>query len=254
MRFSLGRRTAGQAMAGFGTPGGWQRSSSGRYTLDASCGAVRLLGYLNEARMGSYQAALAFPGTNIAATRENRYKYGFGLNWEQEITRNVGVFSRLGWNDGHQEGWMFTDINYTASAGVSIKGGGWHRADDIFGLAGVISGASHAQQEFLAAGGTGILDGDGALSYGIESVLETYYDCKLWENPTSQWTTSLSPTPPLTELADRSMPSARESTWSSEELINSLRLMWTQPASGSDLALPKIGFGRANNAVCGLAP
>ncbi len=74
---------------------------------------------------------------------------------------------------------MFTDINYSASLGMSLKGEAWHRPDDTFGLAGVMSGISRVNQEFLAAGGTGILDGDGALNYSGEKVAEMYYDAKL---------------------------------------------------------------------------
>ncbi|MGA2654272.1 MAG: carbohydrate porin [Terracidiphilus sp.] len=150
-----------------------------RYSTHAHPGAVRLLGYVNQANMGSYQAALSAPGTNIDLTHATRHTSGVGLNIEQEITKNIGVFSRLGWNDGHNEAWMFTDVNHTGSMGVSIKGGSWHRPDDTIGVAGVVSGISKINQEFLAAGGTGILDGDGRLQYAKEKVLETYYDCKL---------------------------------------------------------------------------
>ena len=59
---------------------------------------------------------------DISAARAYRYKYGFGLNWEQEMAKNVGLFSRLGWNDGHEEAWTFTDANWSASLGVSVKG------------------------------------------------------------------------------------------------------------------------------------
>jgi len=52
-------------------------------------------------------------GRDISAARGYRYKYGFGLNWEQEIAKNIGMFSRLGWNDGHEEAWTFTDVNWT---------------------------------------------------------------------------------------------------------------------------------------------
>lgn len=153
----------------------------GRYSIDAHPGAIRLLAYLNEARMGIYQAAVSIPGANISKTREYRYKYGFGLNWEQEVTRYAGVFSRLGWNDGHNEAWMFTDVNYSGSAGVSVKGEAWHRREDSIGLAGVLSGISRTNEEFLRAGGTdNILDGDGALNYGWEKILEIYYDCNIW--------------------------------------------------------------------------
>jgi high affinity Mn2+ porin len=152
------------------------------YSINAHPGAVRFLSWVNQIRMGSYQAAASIPGADIALTRAYRQEYGFGLNGEQEITKNIGVFSRLGWNDGHNEAWLFTDTNYSASLGVSVKGEAWHRRDDTFGLAGVMSGISRANQRYLAAGGLGILDGDGALNYGAEKVLETYYDVKLWKN------------------------------------------------------------------------
>ena len=98
------------------------------------------------------------------------------------IAKNVGLFSRLGWNDGHEETWTFTDVNWTASLGLSVKGEAWHRPDDTFGLAGIVSGASRENQKFLEAGGTDMLDGDGALNYGPEKVLETYYDFKIWKS------------------------------------------------------------------------
>jgi hypothetical protein len=66
-------------------------------------------------------------GADVSAASAYRSKYGFGLNWEQEIAKNVGVFSRLGWNDGQEEAWMFTDVDYTASLGLSVKGEAWHR-------------------------------------------------------------------------------------------------------------------------------
>lgn len=143
---------------------------------------IRLLSFLNRAHSGSYLAALAVPGTDINDTRAYRLNYGFGLNWEQAITENAGLFSRVGWNYGRNQAWLFTDINYTGSLGVSVNGDAWSRAGDTFGLAGVMSGISRANQRYLNAGGTGILDGDGALSYGWEEVAETYYDWAIWKS------------------------------------------------------------------------
>ena len=157
-----------------------------RYSLSGHPGTVRLLAYLNRANMGSYQDAanVAMRTGNpadINATAAFRYKYGFGLNLEQEIFKNVGVFSRLGWSDGHNQGWVFSDVDYTATAGISIKGEAWHRADDTFGFAGVLNGLSKSHQQFFEAGGVGILAGDGHLNYGWEKILETYYDFKIWK-------------------------------------------------------------------------
>lgn len=152
-----------------------------RYRLGAHAGAIRLTPWLNEAHMGNYQASLSAPGTNITLTRAYRFKYGVGLNVQQELSDTIGFFARLGWNDGQEEAWTYTDVNYSASLGLSINGQPWHRPDDTIGIAGIVSGASSAQRKFLRAGGLGILDGDGRLSYGWEKVSETYYDTKLWQ-------------------------------------------------------------------------
>jgi len=157
-----------------------------RYSINAHPGAIRFMPWLNEAHMATYHAAIPIleahgVGADISAARAFRYKYGFGLNWEQEVAESVGVFSRLGWNDGREESWTYTDVNWTASLGTSVKGDRWHRPADTFGLAGVVSGASRENQKFLEAGGLDILDGDGALTYGSEKVVETYYDFPIWE-------------------------------------------------------------------------
>jgi high affinity Mn2+ porin len=153
-----------------------------RYSINGHAGAVRLLGYVNQGEFGSYSAALYVPDTNINLTHALRHEFGVGLNFEQEITKNIGVFSRLGWNDGITEAWLFTDVNHMGSLGAVIKGERWHRAGDTIGIAGVISGISLDNQRYLAAGGLGILDGDGALSYAKEKVLETYYQATLFKH------------------------------------------------------------------------
>lgn len=168
-----------------------------RYRIQDRPGTVRFLAWLDEADFATYQAATAYllanpPGPNAPAftsggdipdsVRSYRCKYGFGLSWDQEIRKDVGVFGRLGWNDGKEETWTFTDVDYTGSLGVSIKGAPWHRPGDTFGLAGLLDGASRANQRFLEAGGEDMLDGDGALNYGWEKILETYYDFKIWKN------------------------------------------------------------------------
>ena len=161
-----------------------------RYKINCHPGAIRGMVWLNEANYASYSVAtpllLANPppsntpaGAEItipAAAFAIRNHYGLGLNWEQELTKDFGVFSRVGWNDGHEAPWTYTDANWSASLGASVKGAKWCRPDDTVGLFGVLSGASAEQIQFLKAGGTGILNGDGNLTYGSEKVLETYYD------------------------------------------------------------------------------
>ena len=154
-----------------------------RYTINSHPGTIRLLAYLNHAHMGSYQERLTFRSghADITQTRAYRYKYGFGLNWEQEIVKNIGVFSRLGWSDGQNEAWVFSDVDCTATAGMSIKGEAWHGPMTPSVWRVVVNGLSQVHQEFFEAGGTGILAGDGRLYYGWEKILETYYDFKIWK-------------------------------------------------------------------------
>lgn len=152
-----------------------------RYALGERPGTVRLLGFLNRAHMGSYAAAVdGGPApADITLSREYRYKYGGGLNWDQAVGGGVGVFARVGWGDGQNESWAFNDVDRTATAGFSVRGGTWGRAADTFGFGGGFNGLSKVHQEFLAAGGTGILAGDGNLNYGWEQFFETFYDCGL---------------------------------------------------------------------------
>jgi high affinity Mn2+ porin len=154
-----------------------------RYELDGHPGTVRFLAYLNQAHMGSYQEAVDSPirPADIEATREYRQKYGFGLNVEQEIAKNIGVFSRIGWSNGKTEAWTFADVDHTATVGLSIKGDFWNRPQDTVGVANAVNGITKVHQEFLAAGGLGILAGDGALDYSLEDAVEVYYDCQIWK-------------------------------------------------------------------------
>jgi high affinity Mn2+ porin len=158
----------------------WER----HFHLGNHPGDVRLLAYLNSARMGSYEEAVDSPirPANITATQNYRYKYGFCLNLEQELCKDVGFFSRLGWSDGHTQAWAYSDADDSASMGTSLNGELWKRPDDTFGLAGVLSAASRIHQQFLADGGLGILAGDGGLNYGLEKAMETYYNFQVWKS------------------------------------------------------------------------
>jgi high affinity Mn2+ porin len=151
--------------------------------LNGHTGAVKVLTFLNRANMGNYAATLRNPalGGDVSQTRAYRYKYGLGINAEQELTHDLGVFARYSWNDGQNESWAYTDIDRSGSLGLSLKGSVWHRPEDTVGLAGVVNSISGGHSGILAAGGTGILLGDGALRYGMERILETYYDFHVWK-------------------------------------------------------------------------
>ncbi|MBI3411290.1 MAG: carbohydrate porin [Planctomycetes bacterium] len=152
-----------------------------RWTLNERKGRLRLLAYLNNAHMGDYRVAVREMPVNpdISLTRAYRVKYGFGLNWEQAITEELGVYARLGWDDGHTEAWAFTEIDATAALGMLLMGKCWGRPKDAFGIAVVVNDLSNGHRAYLAAGGLGFILGDGRLSYGTEQILETYYNWEL---------------------------------------------------------------------------
>jgi high affinity Mn2+ porin len=120
--------------------------------------------------------SVSSPPTQIQAYREN---YGLELNLEQELADDLGLFSRLSWNPGRVQEYMFTEIDRSASLGLSLKGLRWGRPDDTVGLAGVVNGLSANHRSFLAAGNFGFITGDGMLNYATEQVLETYYSYQI---------------------------------------------------------------------------
>lgn len=157
------------------------------YTICSKEGSTKLLAYANNAFMGSYrqavqEAAAASAVPIIKSTRAYRTKYGFGINSEQKIFDDLGAFMRAGWNDGQSESWMFTEIDRTFSLGLSLIGKRWKRHNDTIGFAGVINGISNAHQDYLRAGGSGFIVGDGRLNYSTEKILETYYKLSMTKN------------------------------------------------------------------------
>lgn len=150
-------------------------------------GTIRFLTYLNTATMGNYAEAIAdfraglTPVPDITFTRrQGRHKYGFGINLEQQITPTFGVFGRLGWSDGRNESFAYTEVDRTAEAGVFATGKSWNRQYDRAGAAFVANGIVKAHQQYLALGGEGFLLGDGGLAYGPEKIFECFYTAHLW--------------------------------------------------------------------------
>jgi high affinity Mn2+ porin len=163
--------------------GEWRRNF-----LPGRAGVVRVLTYLNHANMGNYREAIdefldgqtSIRPSIIGTRREGRHKYGLGLNFEQDLASQFGIFLRLGWSDGHNESFAYTEVDRTAEGGAYLKGAAWHRRYDRTGAVFTINGISGDHARYLALGGLGFILGDGALSYGGEKIFETYYTAHLW--------------------------------------------------------------------------
>lgn len=156
-----------------------------RYSWRKRDGAIRILAYDNRDQGGNYGEALKLAAAtrstpDVSLTdRVGTLKYGAGFSFDQAINADVGVFSRLGWNDGKTQSFAFTAIDRLASGGVSVKGTRWHRTYDVAGTSLTAGGLSAIHREYLAAGGLDFLIGDGRLNYAPEYVWESFYSARV---------------------------------------------------------------------------
>jgi high affinity Mn2+ porin len=166
--------------------GQWVTELEQRHTLWNRPGKLKALYWLSWGRLGSFLDAVGVGATtgqtpSTASVRHFQTKAGGGLNLEQELTDDLGLFARASLSQGSVEEVDFTDINGSLSGGLSLSGDRWSRPDDTVGLAMVFNRVSHDEELYLAAGGLGGLIGDGRLPHpGTERILETYYSAKLF--------------------------------------------------------------------------
>lgn len=162
-----------------------------RGVLPKKDGAIRLLAYTNYANMGIYRIAneqfrhdLSLEPETVPEITNHPWhvtrKYGFGVNFEQNLTKYVTAFARWGWDNGKTESFAYTEIDETFDQGVGVNGAWWRRKQDRAGVAFVSNGIKKDHQVYLAEGGQGFLLGDGGLNYGRENIVETYYTAHVW--------------------------------------------------------------------------
>jgi high affinity Mn2+ porin len=183
------RRASGQ-----NTEFEWRHNLLGPFVSQDRKGTLRLLTYTNHAHMGLYRDAVNnFVAHKIAApdiTTVEKFgavKYGFGLNFDQELTSNARVFGRFGWNEGRHESFAYTEVDQTIEFGgdYSLANGLFglpRRPNDKLGLAFVGNAIKRDHQNYLRLGGFGFLLGDGKLNYAREDILEGYYTMHTWRS------------------------------------------------------------------------
>jgi len=151
-------------------------------------GTVRLLAFTNSANMGIYRDAVTqFRAGLVSRPDITNHpwhitrKYGFGINLEQSLSKNLTAFSRFGWNNGKTESFAYTEVDQTFEGGLGAVGSMWRRRYDRAGITFVTNAICKDHQLYLAAGGLGFLLGDAALNYGREDIVETYYTAHVWK-------------------------------------------------------------------------
>lgn len=172
-----------------------------RHVLLGQPGAIRLLAYRNREHMGSWNDAIsalqANPDQNAANCASYHYdstngnapdlcwarkanvKMGIGVNLEQQIQEDVGVFLRGMISDGKTEVYSYTSSDSSLSFGAQITGNRWGRPRDTIGLGYALSGLSDSHVAYLNLGGVDGFIGDGKINYQPEQVVDIYYRLNL---------------------------------------------------------------------------
>ncbi len=163
-------------------------------------GVVRLLGYRNREDMARFDDAVAAhqadPRKNAATCGNDRFHYdystnaaapdfcwarrdnvklGIGLNVEQHLNDDLGVFVRGMYSDGQTEVYSFTSTDRSLSFGVLSRGKFWRRPTDSAGVAFGLGWISREHAAYLNLGGIDGFIGDGKINQAAESVLEVFY-------------------------------------------------------------------------------
>ena len=160
-------------------------------------GAIRVLGYRNYENTGRFDDAIAAytadPRKNAAAcgglgygstndtapdlcwVRKPNAKLGIGVNLEQRIVDDVGVFFRGMYSDGQTEVYAFTPSDRSISFGAVGKGTVWRRAADTVGLGWTQAWISREHAQYLRMGGEDGFIGDGKLDAASEYAVEVFY-------------------------------------------------------------------------------
>jgi hypothetical protein len=157
-----------------------------RHQIDGQPGSVRVLAFHNRAVMASYADATALlyqTGPNqqtiLQVRNGEKSRTGLGINFEQAINANTGVFARLMNTDGKTETLAFTEVDTSLAAGAVMKGAAWSQPEDSAGLVYMRNGLSAERRAYLAAGGISYFIGDGLgnspWAYKPESIIEGFY-------------------------------------------------------------------------------
>jgi hypothetical protein len=175
-----------------------------RHTLYGQPGAARLLAYRNHENMGRFDDAIAayrsdpnknattclgfnYGSDNATApdlcwARRSNIKMGIGINLEQQVGDDVGLFVRGMWSDGNTEVYSYTSTDRSLSLGALVKGVRWGRLRDTVGIGygqGWLSGQHVA---YLGMGGIDGFIGDGAINYRPERVVNIFYSYNLFSS------------------------------------------------------------------------
>lgn len=166
-------------------------------------GAVRILAYRNHVFSGRFDDAIAAykdnplknagscpsPGYNYGSAnfaapdfcwvRRPNLKYAIGINVEQFVAKDIGLFLRAMYTDGQSEVDAYDSSDADFSFGAVGKGRLWRRPFDVAGVGLNLSFISDIHAQYLAMGGVDGFIGDGHLRKTVEVLLDVFYSVNL---------------------------------------------------------------------------
>jgi len=158
-------------------------------------GKVSVLAYRNKMILARFQDATNYivqnsaQGTQAINNVRNNYQYktGVGINAEQALTKDLGIYGRAFTSDGHTETMSFTEADNSVSVGLGLNGTSWQRPRDTVGISMMQNGLSSYRRNYLQAGGVSYFIGDYAgpnqtISYRPERIAEMYYNATVIKN------------------------------------------------------------------------
>ncbi|QWD60768.1 carbohydrate porin [Polynucleobacter sp. MWH-UH35A] len=158
-------------------------------------GKVSVLAYRNRMILARFQDATNYvvannaQGTQAINNVRNNYQYktGIGINGEQALTKDLGIYGRAFTSDGHTETMSFTEADNSLSVGLGMNGTSWSRPKDSIGISMMQNGLSSYRRNYLQAGGVSYFIGDYAgpsqtISYRPERIGEVYYNATVIKN------------------------------------------------------------------------
>ena len=158
-------------------------------------GKVSVLGYRNKMVLARFQDATNYVIQNNAQGTQainnvrtsNQFKTGIGVNAEQALTKDLGIYMRAFTSDGHTETMSFAEADNSLSIGLGMNGRSWGRPKDSIGISMMQNGLSSFRREYLQAGGVSFFIGDYAgpgqtITYKPERIAELYYNALVIKN------------------------------------------------------------------------
>jgi carbohydrate-selective porin OprB len=162
-------------------------------------GKVSVLAYRNKMILARFADATNYliandaQGTQAINNVRNNYQYktGIGINGEQALTKDLGIYGRAFTSDGHTETMSFTEADNSISIGMGMNGTRWSRPSDSIGVSVMQNGLSSFRRAYLQAGGISYFIGDTpspyagpgqTINYRPERIGEIYYNALLVKN------------------------------------------------------------------------